>query len=74
MITIKGKVYRELRCENCRDLICFEYIFAGRIAYPCPRCGHTNIFNFPYLKTKSVTDTMEKEFEIKTNMKGGEKE
>lgn len=73
MITIKGRYYRELRCQDCRHLICFEYIAAGRVAHICSRCGHTNTFDFKYLKTKNVTDTMNEEFEIKT-LKGGEKE
>lgn len=71
MISIKGKKYRELRCYTCRDLICYEYIAAGRVAYICPRCNRISEFDFTYLKTKSVTDKMDKEFEIKS-LKGGE--
>lgn len=70
MISIKGKPYRELRCHACRKLICYEYVAAGRIAFLCSRCDHVSEFNFQYLKTKDVTDTMDKEFEIKA-LKGG---
>lgn len=74
MLSIKNKKYRELRCQYCRDLICYEYVAAGRIAYICPRCDYISEFDFQYLKTKAVTDTMDQEFEVKTlNMKGGVK-
>ena len=68
-IVINGKVYRELRCPKCRKLICLEYIFAGRIAFNCPRCGETSNFEFKHLPTKEIQDKMSSEF----NMKGGEK-
>lgn len=61
-IEINGKNYRELRCVNCRKLICYEYIFAGRIVYLCPRCGHNNNFNFKHLPTKENDDTIKNEF------------
>jgi len=70
MIEINGKTYRELRCPHCRKLICNEYIFAGRIAFSCARCGETSTFTFKHLKTKPNDATMDKEFVI--NQKGGE--
>lgn len=70
MIEINGKTYRELRCGNCRKLICHEYIFAGRLAYTCPRCGETSTFTFKHLKTQTNDATMDKEFVV--TQKGGE--
>ena len=62
-MNINGKIYRELRCSKCRKLICYEYVFAGRIAYHCPRCGEFTEQEFKHLNTKSVKDTM-KEYQI----------
>lgn len=62
MADINNKLYRELRCKACRKLICFEYIFAGRIAFQCPRCSELNEHIFKHLQTQNVTDTMNKEF------------
>lgn len=42
MITINGKVYREIRCTECRKLMGYEYILMGRQCFICPRCGKTN--------------------------------
>lgn len=72
MININGESYRELRCVGCRKLIMFEYIFAGRAAYICSRCGQTSTFKFKHLPTKHSKDTINKEFTI-TQTEGGEK-
>ena len=42
--------YRELRCDSCRLLICFEYIFDGYIRFTCPRCKEVNNFHFKHRK------------------------
>ena len=74
MIIVNGKSYRELRCNNCQTFIIYEFIFAGRTAYKCPKCGILNEHSFKHLKTKANADTMEREFEVEqSNMKGGEK-
>lgn len=52
---INDKLYRELRCNKCRKLICYEYIYAGRVAFNCPRCGEFNEVELKYLRT---TDNM----------------
>ena len=49
MIEIDGQEYRELRCSECRKLICYEKV-KGRICFICPRCGNNNKFNFTNLK------------------------
>lgn len=70
-MNLNGKIYRELRCRKCRKLICYEYVYAGRIAFSCPRCGELTEQAFKHLHTKNVTDTM-KEYQISTK-EGGEK-
>lgn len=57
-MNINGKIYRELRCRNCRKLICYEYVYAGRIGYNCPRCGEFTEQVFKSLRTPSVEHTM----------------
>lgn len=72
-IVIKGQKYRELRCAYCRKLVCFEYIFAGRVVFDCPRCGKSSIFNFKHLPTRDAKATIENEFTIgKSQTNGGE--
>jgi phage FluMu protein Com len=63
----KGKLYRELRCHDCRKLICFEYVYAGRVFFDCPRCGTPNEFVFKHLKTTENEDNIKKEFTIDSN-------
>ena len=57
-MTINGKLYREVRCKACHKLICFEYVFAGRLAFACPRCGEINEQDFKHLKNRNVEDSM----------------
>jgi len=71
MITLNEKPYREARCKACRKLICYEYVFAGRLAFSCPRCGELNEINFKHLNTKENTDRISSEFTV--NSEGGEK-
>lgn len=68
MVTINNKAYRELRCNGCRKFVLYEYIYAGRAAFQCPRCGHLNEYEFKYLPTKSNKQEIETEF----STKGGE--
>lgn len=68
------RIYRELRCQNCRKLICYEYIYAGRILFICPRCNEENVFTFKHYKSDS--EIKEFEFEEGNKLKkskGGEK-
>jgi phage FluMu protein Com len=64
MVVINGKSYRELRCRFCHKFICYEYIFAGRVAHNCPRCGELNEFTFKHLKNKENSDIVSDEFTI----------
>ncbi len=69
MISIDGKGYREARCKNdqCRKLLFYEYLFAGRIAMSCDRCGTMNVFDFKHLKTPDTIATINKEFTVGNN-------
>lgn len=71
-MTINGKFYRELRCNYCRALWGYEYVFAGRFAWNCVKCGELNEYNFKHTKTKENTDIIKEEFEINSKPKGGE--
>lgn len=62
MITLNNRPYREMRCKACRKLICYEYVFAGRVAFTCPRCGELNEINFKHAKTKENLATIDNEF------------
>lgn len=46
-----SEFYRELRCDACRKLICFEYIFDGWVKFICPRCGETTEFHFKHRRS-----------------------
>ena len=64
MTTINEKPYREVRCTHCRKLICYEYVFAGRIAFACPRCWELNEIEFKHLKNKENDSIVKKEFTV----------
>ena len=77
MATINDKFYKEIRCKNdvCRFLFGYEYIFAGRLAFHCPKCGELSEFIFKHAGTKENKDAMQ-EYSLKNpepNLKGGEK-
>lgn len=64
-MVINGKIYREVRCKGCRKLICYEYVFAGRIAFHCPRCSEFNELDFKHLKTRENEDKIDTDFTVK---------
>lgn len=39
MLKYNGEAYRELRCPNCRALLCEEYVYKGRIRIKCRQCA-----------------------------------
>lgn len=53
-----SQFYRELRCSACHRLICYEYIFEGRIKFICPRCKEVNVFQFKHRKS-AKNDTVD---------------
>ena len=69
-MTINGQAYRELRCKACRKLICYEYVFAGRIAFTCPRCGEITEVDFKHLMTPEVKKEISEKYNL--SQKGGE--
>ena len=66
---INDKLYRELRCQKCRKLICYEYIYAGRIAFNCPRCSELTQIELKYAKTKDNVDTIDKDYTLNYQLK-----
>lgn len=48
----KGRIYREVRCPNCRAWICDEYVREGRIRFKCFRCGRIGIMEFRPFRSK----------------------
>jgi hypothetical protein len=48
----KGRIYREVRCANCRAFICDEYIREGRIRFKCFRCGRIMVMEFRPRRSK----------------------
>lgn len=48
----KGRIYREVRCSNCRAFICDEYIRDGRIRFKCFKCGKITIMEFRPRRSK----------------------
>jgi phage FluMu protein Com len=59
MIKINDKHYRELRCQECRKFAIYEYVVAGRMAFVCPRCGHTSEWVFKMLGNKNDDKILE---------------
>jgi len=79
MIEQDQKFYKEVRCTNCRALLCFEYIYSGRLMIKCRKCGEINTIQY---KTKpgmikKLQENENPDDEIILNrdvkMKGGEK-
>lgn len=48
----KGRIYREVRCANCRAFLCDEYVHTGRIRIKCFRCGRITILVFRSRRSK----------------------
>lgn len=66
MKLIDDKPYREVRCQHCHALICFEYIFAGRIAVDkCPKCGKKSVYTYKHIKTADNQTIINDEFSVK---------
>ena len=72
MPTLNGQFYRELRCKDCHKLILNEYIFAGRVAFNCPRCGELNELSFKHTPTKENTNIVKSEFTVHNDTQKGE--
>lgn len=53
----KGRIYREVRCDNCRGFLCDEYIRVGRIRIKCFRCGRITIMEFKPHRSKRNAET-----------------
>ena len=67
MPTINDKFYREIRCPNCRRLLGYEYVYAGRNAFYCNRCGELLEIEYKHMQTKENKDTIKNEFSVTNN-------
>lgn len=61
---IDDKFYRELRCQNCRKFVIYEYVLAGRLAFTCPRCGELSEWKFKHFKTAENVQKVDAEYII----------
>ena len=77
MPTINDKLYREIRCPNCRRLLGYEYIYAGRLAFYCNRCGELTEMDFKHTQTKENVAIIKDDFTVASkkpeSKEGGEK-
>lgn len=64
MPTINDKLYREIRCPDCRRLLGYEYVYAGRLAFYCNRCGELVELDFKHAQTKENIGIIKDEFTI----------
>jgi len=69
MIKSNDKFWKEVRCVKCRALLCFEYIFAGRIMIKCRKCGELNEINYKTTKTEFKKANLENEMIIDKDQK-----
>lgn len=72
MIEIDGKSYREIRCSCCRKLLGYEYVYAGRLLFICPRCGEKTAFEFKHLNTKANQEAIQSEFSVHNGSQKGD--
>lgn len=56
----KGRIYREVRCPNCRAFICDEYVRVGRLRFKCFRCGRIIIMEFRPRRERPQNKTNER--------------
>lgn len=52
-----GKKYRMVKCENCHKVLCYEYIFRGRIIVPCSDCAMLTVMVFRQDRTPKTGRT-----------------
>lgn len=60
IIDDKGRRYRELRCDSCHALICYEYIYNGRVLIKCWRCAKMKLMVFSRNKKRKRSSHEEK--------------
>lgn len=69
MIKSEDKFWKEVRCVKCRALLCFEYIFAGRIMIKCKKCKTINEIDYKTTKKEFTKANNENEMIIDRNLK-----
>lgn len=64
MIDINGKTYSQVRCAQCHKLIAYQQIYAGWLAYHCPRCGDLTEVEYKFYNNESNQLAMQKKFSV----------
>lgn len=49
----QGRVYREIRCTECRAWLADEYLYSGRLVLQCFRCGAIIKITFKHTRDKA---------------------
>ncbi len=52
----EGRMYREVRCQECRRLLGYEYVRDGRLRFECPKCKRINVLVFKPVKKAKIDD------------------
>ena len=53
MVTIDGKILREIRCPQCKAFVAYDHDLLGTMVKQCPKCGISNTYTFKQLRTSS---------------------
>lgn len=70
MVTIDGKILREVRCPECKAFVIYDHDLLGTMVKQCPKCGRSNTFIFKQLRTSSNLAKIE--VYLIEKLKGGE--
>lgn len=46
MLNFDGELWKEVRCSNCRRLLCYENIHFGRIMHKCKYCKEVTVVRY----------------------------
>lgn len=79
MIKVEEQFFKEVRCNSCRKLLAYEYIYSGRLMIKCGKCGEMNVIQYktPASMIKKLQENENSEGElvlIRKNIGKGVKE
>lgn len=46
MLNFGGELWKEVRCSNCRRLLCYEQIYFGRVMHKCKYCKEVTVVRY----------------------------
>jgi len=46
MLNFAGELWKEVRCGNCRRLLCYEQIYFGRVMHKCKHCKEVTVVRY----------------------------